>query len=56
MQSKNLIWIEKGEIDKLKENAELIKLWSEKKTLKTVNLLIVSLKDMRLLRKDKNKL
>ena len=30
MQSKNLIWIEKGEIDKLKENAELIKLWSEK--------------------------
>ena len=30
MQSKNLIWIEKGEIDKLKENAELVKLWSEK--------------------------
>ena len=26
MQSKNLIWIEKGEIDKLKENAELVKL------------------------------
>ena len=30
MQSKNLIWIEKGEIDKLKKNAELVKLWSEK--------------------------
>ena len=30
MQSKNLIWIEKGEWNKLKEDAELVKLWSEK--------------------------
>lgn len=30
MHSKNLIWIGKGELDKLKENAELVKLWSEK--------------------------
>lgn len=30
MQSKNLIWIEKGEWNKLNEDAELVKLWSEK--------------------------
>lgn len=30
MQAKNLIWIEKGEWNQLKENTELVKLWSEK--------------------------
>lgn len=30
MQSKNLIWVEKGEWDKLKDNGELVKIWSEK--------------------------
>ena len=29
MQSKNLIWIEKGEFNKLNENMKIIKLWSE---------------------------
>ena len=30
MQSKNLIWVEKGEWDKLKDNRELVRIWSEK--------------------------
>ena len=30
MQSKNLIWVEKGEWDKLKDNRELVRVWSEK--------------------------
>lgn len=30
MQQKNLIWIEKGEWDKAKEEKDLVKMWSEK--------------------------